>query len=205
MLLSSIGRSQLICSQSVDEDEPEWYVPAALLPEELAQVRDAVRSYMETSYDFEGKTPWEMVHSKKRSRKRRRRQRSASDSEEDDSTKVTKKEEKKKQEKQIYKSAQFIEDSDEELAGMEEFLKLEEARRAKAEREAADSLIPKEKEKQLEATKSPPPKAKEREATDSPPPPEQELEESRKRGRGEEVEVVASRIKRRMVVSSDSE
>lgn len=201
-LLFRLARFRLV---EQDEDEPEWYVPAALLPEELAQVRDAVRSYMETSYDFEGKTPWEMVHSKKRSRKRRRRQRSASDSEEDDSTKVTKKEEKKKQEKQIYKSAQFIEDSDEELAGMEEFLKLEEARRAKAEREAADSLIPKEKEKQLEATKSPPPKAKEREATDSPPPPEQELEESRKRGRGEEVEVVASRIKRRMVVSSDSE
>jgi replication fork protection complex subunit Tof1/Swi1 len=79
--------------------------------------------------------------SKKAKRRRRRRSPSlASDNEvvSDDET-LKKKKAKKTKEKEQYKSAQFIEDSDEEYGGIEAFLEKERAMREKAARIAAEA------------------------------------------------------------------
>ena len=107
--------------RGLDEEEPEWYVPAALLPAELEKVRRAILGYLDVPYDLEGRNVWDLVEKKRKrvTRRRRRKAESGSEGEEEEDEEAAerkkKKKERKKQEKQQYKSAQFIEDSDEEM------------------------------------------------------------------------------------------
>ena len=77
-----------------------------------------------------------------RKRRRRRRRSPSPDSDSDDAQpenepRRKKRKEKKKEEKEQYKSAQFIEDSDEEYGGMEAFLEKERIQREKMQLAAA--------------------------------------------------------------------
>jgi replication fork protection complex subunit Tof1/Swi1 len=89
---------------------------------------------LEKPIDLQGKKATQML-----SKKGRRRRVRAGDSEpegayedDDDEPRRKKTKEKKQKEQEQYKSAQFIEDSDEEYGNIEEFLELEKQRREKA-------------------------------------------------------------------------
>ncbi|KAF8961410.1 timeless protein-domain-containing protein [Flammula alnicola] len=117
-----------------DTDELEWYVPSAIAVAELQRTLNVINQFLETPFDLDGKKASELL-SKKR---RRRRRRSPSPDSDDgallsgDAPRKRKRKEKKKKEKEQYKSAQFIEDSDQEYGGMEAFLEKERAQREKA-------------------------------------------------------------------------
>ena len=90
-------------------------------------------------FELDGKKAIELL-SKKR---RRRRRRSPSPDADDDAVlsgdqpRIKKRVEKKKKEKEIYKSAQFIQDSDEEYGDMDAFLEKEKMQREKTNTAAA--------------------------------------------------------------------
>ena len=110
-----------------DADEFEWFVPSAILPDELRRSLNVINQFLETPLDLGGKKAKDLL-SKKTRRRRARRSPSNSDSDvEKDQSKQKK--EKRLKEKEIYKSAQFIEDSDEEYGDMEAFLEKEKALR----------------------------------------------------------------------------
>ncbi|KAF9266348.1 timeless-domain-containing protein [Marasmius fiardii PR-910] len=127
-----------------DEDELQWYVPKAILPADLQATYNVIVQYLETPFDLEGKKASEYL-----SKKRRRRRRVRTDSSEDEAVATDsgnesgkerrrKRKQKKKQEEQKYKSAQLIEDSDEEFnRNLEDFMAQEQARREKAATNAA--------------------------------------------------------------------
>lgn len=100
-----------------------------------------IDQFLETPFDLGGKKASQLLSKKARRRRRRRRSPSpASDSEDhlnDDPPK--RKKEKKNKEKEQYKSAQFIEDSDEEYGDIEAFLEKEKTMREKAARVAAEA------------------------------------------------------------------
>jgi replication fork protection complex subunit Tof1/Swi1 len=117
----------------VDADELEWYIPAAILVEELQRTLNVINQFLQAPINLDGKEASQLL-SKKR---RRRRRRSPSPASDDDATSADeprrkKRKEKKKKEKEMYKSAQFIEDSDVEYGDMEAFLEKEKAARERA-------------------------------------------------------------------------
>ena len=123
-----------------DADELEWYVPSGIAISELQRIHNVIKQFLETPIDLDGKKASQLL-SKKR---RRRRRRSPSPLPDDNDVSSgdeprRKKKEKKKKEKEQYKSAQFIEDSDEEYGGMDAFLEKEKAQREKASLAAAAS------------------------------------------------------------------
>ncbi|XP_006455122.1 hypothetical protein AGABI2DRAFT_75426 [Agaricus bisporus var. bisporus H97] len=109
-------------------DELQWYVPAAVLPADLEATLNVINQFMEKPIDLEGKKASSLLNKKRR---RRRRQRNESGEEEEEVQ--SKRKEKKKKEKEQYKSAQFIQDSDEEYGDMDTFLEKEKMVREKAE------------------------------------------------------------------------
>ena len=115
----------------------EWYVPSGIAISELQRIHTVIKQFLEEPIDLEGKRASQLL-SKKR---RRRRRRSPSVSEDEDvlsgDEPRRKKKEKKKKEKEQYKSAQFIEDIDEEYGGMDAFLEKEKVQREKASLAAA--------------------------------------------------------------------
>lgn len=117
----------------------EWYVPSGVAIAELQRIHNVIKQFLEVPIDLDGKKASQLL-SKKR-RRRRRRSPSVSD---DDAVlsgdePQRKKKEKKKKEKEQYKSAQFIEDSDEEYGDMDAFLEKEKVQREKASLAAAAS------------------------------------------------------------------
>ena len=118
----------------------EWYVPSGIAISELERIQRVIKQFLEAPIDLEGKKASQLL-SKKR---RRRRRRSPSPTSDDDAVLSgdeprRKKKEKKKKEKEQYKSAQFIEDSDEEYGNMDAFLEKEKVQREKASLAAAAS------------------------------------------------------------------
>ncbi|KDR76874.1 hypothetical protein GALMADRAFT_245966 [Galerina marginata CBS 339.88] len=117
-----------------DADELEWYVPSTIAVVELQRTLNVINQFLETPFDLQGKRASEFL-SKKR---RRRRRRSPSPGSEDgallsgDEPRRKKRKEKKTKEKEQYKSAQFIEDSDEEYGDMDAFLAKEKLQRERA-------------------------------------------------------------------------
>lgn len=113
----------------------EWYVPSGIAVAELQRTLNVINQFLETPFELDGKKAIELL-----SKKRRRRRRSPSpdsDSDNDavlsgDQPRMKKRSEKKKKEKEIYKSAQFIQDSDEEYGDMDAFLEKEKIQREKA-------------------------------------------------------------------------
>ncbi len=116
----------------IDEDELQWYIPATILPSDLQGMINVINQFLETPFELEGKKVSSLL-----SKKRRRRRRHTSSPEPEDNVLENdepgkKRKEKKKKEKEQYKSAQFIEDSDEEYGDMQTFLEKEETLRQKA-------------------------------------------------------------------------
>jgi replication fork protection complex subunit Tof1/Swi1 len=123
-----------------DADELEWYVPSGIAISELERIQRVIKQFLEVPIDLEGKKASQLL-SKKRRRRRRRSPSPASDDEAvlSGDEPRRKKKEKKKKEKEQYKSAQFIEDIDEEYGNMDVFLEKEKAQREKTSLAAAAS------------------------------------------------------------------
>jgi replication fork protection complex subunit Tof1/Swi1 len=98
-----------------------------------------IDQFLETPFDLGDKKVSQLLSKKARRRRRRRSPSPASDSEIVSDDEAPKKKEKKKKEKEQYKSAQFIEDSDEEYGDIEAFLEKEKAMREKTARIAAEA------------------------------------------------------------------
>jgi len=97
-----------------------------------------INQFLQTPLDLGGKKAKELLSKKARRRRRARRSPSTSDSDTDKDEPVQKKKrEKKQKEKETYKSAQFIEDSDEEYGDMDAFLEKEKQLREKTSAKAA--------------------------------------------------------------------
>ncbi|KAG6889904.1 hypothetical protein C0992_003697 [Termitomyces sp. T32_za158] len=125
-----------------DTEELEWYVPAGVVPADLRSTLTVIDQFLESPIDLQGKKASDLL-GKKRRRRRRRSPSPQSDSDDvlDDDGPRRKKKEKKKKEKQQYKSAQFIEDSDEEYGDIEAFLEKEKVMREKAQQAAEASGV----------------------------------------------------------------
>lgn len=113
-----------------DEEELQWYVPAAILPAELQNIITVITQFLETPFNLEGKKASQLISKKTRRRRRVKAPESDADEGDEDETRQRKKEKKKKEEVQ-YKSAQFIEDSDAEYGDLELFLEQEKKKREK--------------------------------------------------------------------------
>ena len=122
-----------------DADELEWYVPSGIAISELQRIHNVIKQFLEAPIGLDGKKASQLL-SKKR---RRRRRRSPSPVSDDDAVlsgdEPRRRKEKKKKEKEQYKSAQFIEDSDEEYGDMDAFLEKEKAQREKTSLAAASA------------------------------------------------------------------
>ncbi|KAF8558558.1 DUF757-domain-containing protein [Imleria badia] len=122
-----------------DAEELQWIVPAPIVPSVLRERLNVVDQFLKNPIDLEGKKASEMLSKKTRRRRRRRSPSLGSDVELPDDEPRRRKKEKKSKEEKKYKSAQFIEDSDEEYGDMEAFLEREKALREKTARAAAES------------------------------------------------------------------
>ncbi|KAG6918286.1 hypothetical protein DXG01_015378 [Tephrocybe rancida] len=126
----------------IDAAELEWYVPAGIAPSDLRSTLTVIDQFLANPIDLGGKKASELF-GKQRRRRRRRRSPSPESGDDavldDDEPRRRKKKEKKTKEKEQYKSAQFIEDSDEEYGDIEAFLEKEKAMREKAQEAAAAS------------------------------------------------------------------
>ncbi|EKM57133.1 uncharacterized protein PHACADRAFT_142335 [Phanerochaete carnosa HHB-10118-sp] len=101
----------------------EWYVPAAIVPEELQRSLALINQFLEKPIDLGDKSASALLQRDRRKRRRRRRPSptpEASDAE-DDEPRRRRREKKKKKETRLYKSAQFVEDSDVDEAEWERF------------------------------------------------------------------------------------
>ncbi|KAF9531181.1 timeless protein-domain-containing protein [Crepidotus variabilis] len=114
-----------------DADELEWYVPAAILVEELQRTLNVINQFLEMPFNLDGKKVSQLL-SKKRRRRRRRSPSPSCENDSDGEPKRSKRRERKKKEKEIYKSAQLIEDSDAEYGDMDTFLEKEKEARQRA-------------------------------------------------------------------------
>lgn len=122
----------------VDAEELQWVVPGSIVPSVLRERLKVVDQFHKDPIDLEGKKASEMLSRKTRRRRRRRSPSLGSDVELPDDEPRRRKKEKKKKEEKKYKSAQFIEDSDEEYGDMEAFLEKERVLREKTARAAVE-------------------------------------------------------------------
>lgn len=123
----------------IDAGELQWIVPASTVPSVLRERLNVVDQFLKNPIDLEGKKASEMLSKKTRRRRRRRSPSLGSDAELPDDEPRRHKKAKKRKEEKMYKSAQFIEDSDEEYGDMEAFLERERQLREKTALAAAES------------------------------------------------------------------
>ncbi|KAI5994503.1 timeless protein-domain-containing protein [Pisolithus albus] len=124
--------------EAEDAEELQWVVPAKIVPSALQSAHDVVDQYLRNPIDLEGKKAGELITKKARRRRRRRSVTPNTDVELPDDEPKRRKAKKKREEK-TYKSAQFIEDSDEECGDMEAFLEREKALRERTAKAAEES------------------------------------------------------------------
>ncbi|KAG9310160.1 timeless protein-domain-containing protein [Chiua virens] len=122
-----------------EAEELQWVVPASIVPAVLQERLNVVDQFLKNPIDLEGKKASELLSKKTRRRRVRRSLSLGSDAELLDDEPRPRRREKKKNEEKQYKSAQFIEDSDEEVGDMEAFLEREKVLREKTARAAAES------------------------------------------------------------------
>ncbi|KAG8216231.1 timeless protein-domain-containing protein [Butyriboletus roseoflavus] len=122
-----------------DAEELQWVVPTSIVPTVLRERLNVVDQFLKNPIDLEGKKASEMLSKKTRRRRRRRSPSLGSDVELPDDEPRRRKKAKKTKEEKMYKSAQFIEDSDEEYGDMEAFLEKEKVLREKTARAAVES------------------------------------------------------------------
>ncbi|KAJ7075414.1 timeless protein-domain-containing protein [Mycena belliarum] len=131
-----------------DASELQWQVGADVLPADLRRTLKVIDQFLETPFNLEGKTAGELL-----TKTRQRRARSPSPDSSSGGERAQKKKEKQeareareaervrkaKAKQQEYKSAQFIEDSDEEYGDIDAFLEREKEMRARVDREAQET------------------------------------------------------------------
>ncbi|KAG8943281.1 Topoisomerase 1-associated factor 1 [Tulasnella sp. 424] len=118
-----------------DADELEWYVPAAILPDDLQRSLDVIDQYVKEPLQLDGKKASELIAKRRKAKTNRRTRRRRGDGDEgsdvnvamgslptdDDGTesdepRARAKRKKKEKERLLYKSAELIVDSDAEIA-----------------------------------------------------------------------------------------
>lgn len=129
----------------IDAEELEWYIPATVLVSDLQQSLNVIEQFQKSPLDLGGKRPSELLRKKTR-RRTRRRAPSESDAEgsdgDEDEPRVKKRKERKKKETQVYKSAQFVQDSDEEFdKNIDAFFEKERQLRERAALTAANHAL----------------------------------------------------------------
>lgn len=124
--------AELKSRKHVDADELEWYIPAAILVEELQRTLNVINQFLQSPINLDVKQASQLLSKKRRRRRRRSPSPGSDDDASVDEPRREKRKEKKKKEKEIYKSAQFIEDSDVEYGDMEAFLEKEKVARERA-------------------------------------------------------------------------
>ena len=108
-----------------DTDELEWYIPAGIGLPDLRRALAVIEQFEKAPLDLGGKRAAQLLRKKRRSRRRQRPRRTSADSdsdsdadsseeEDDDNEDEPKRKKARAREREAYKSAQFIEDSDEE-------------------------------------------------------------------------------------------
>ncbi|KAI6163605.1 timeless protein-domain-containing protein [Pisolithus thermaeus] len=124
--------------EAEDAEELQWVVPAKIVPSMLQNGHDVVDQFLRNPIDLEGRKASELITKKTRRRRRRRSPTPNTDVElPDDEPK--RRQAKNKREEKTYKSAQFIEDSDEECGDMEAFLEREKTLRERTAKAAEES------------------------------------------------------------------
>jgi replication fork protection complex subunit Tof1/Swi1 len=100
-----------------DADELEWYIPAGINLPDLQLPLTVIEQFEKSPLDLNGKRASQLLQKRRRRRRRRRRQPSSSDSDPEggnSDSDAPRKAARKARERETYKSAQFIEDSEEE-------------------------------------------------------------------------------------------
>ncbi|KAJ7134228.1 timeless protein-domain-containing protein [Mycena epipterygia] len=131
-----------------DASELEWFVSADIPPADLQRTLKVIDQFLATPIDLEGKKASELLTKTRRTR-RARSPSPDSDGEPSDgeansdsdapSKKRKKRKEKERPKQQEYKSAQFIEDSDEEYGDIDAFLEREKEMRERTALAAAET------------------------------------------------------------------
>jgi replication fork protection complex subunit Tof1/Swi1 len=101
----------------VAAEELAWYIPASVIPEDLKTSLTVIEQYLEKPIDLSGKKASQMLAAVRKRRRRSRSKGSGSEAELSDEEEAEKKKrkERKRKEQANYKSAELIEDSDEEF------------------------------------------------------------------------------------------
>ena len=111
-----------LAHMAADAEELEWYVPAAIVPEELQRSLLLINQFLEKPIDLGDKGTSSLLQ---RNRPKRRRRHLPSPTPEpsgtEDDEPRRRRREKKKKETRLYKSAQFVEDSDVDEAEWDRF------------------------------------------------------------------------------------
>ena len=122
----------------LDADELEWYIPAGINLPDLQRSLTVIEQFEETPFDLQGNRASQLLIKKRRKRGRRRVTRTSSSEDEDTAPRQA----RKAREHQTYKSAQFIEDSDEEYGrDIDEFFTREAELRKRTALAAVDSAL----------------------------------------------------------------
>jgi len=129
---------------SPDADELEWYIPAGIVLSDLQRSLAVIEQFEKTPLDLNGKRASQLLIKKRRRRRRRRADsddEASGDNDEDDSDEP-RRARKKAREWETYKSAQFIEDSDEEYGrDIDEFFAREAELRQRTALAAVESSL----------------------------------------------------------------
>ncbi|KAI0251523.1 timeless protein-domain-containing protein [Lactifluus subvellereus] len=126
--------------QDEDADELEWYIPAGINLPDLQRSLTVIEQFEETPFDLQGNRASQLLVKKRRQRRRRRKARTSSDGDEDEDAAPCKA--RKAREHETYKSAQFIEDSDEEYGrDIDDFFVREAELRKRTALAAVDSAL----------------------------------------------------------------
>ncbi|KAI0265300.1 timeless protein-domain-containing protein [Gloeopeniophorella convolvens] len=126
--------------QDEDADELEWFIPAGTKLDALRQSLAVIEQFEKSPLDLQGKRAAQLLH--KRRRRRRRRAASPGSDADDSDMEAAPRRARKAREKETYKSAQFIEDSDEEFGrDIDDFFAREAALRERTALAAVDSAL----------------------------------------------------------------
>ncbi|KAH9007386.1 timeless-domain-containing protein [Lactarius deliciosus] len=134
-----------------DADELEWYIPAGIGLPDLRRALAVIEQFEKTPLDLGGKRASQLLRKKRRNRRRQRQRprHTSEDSEgsnssggEEDDAQPSKARTARAREREAYKSAQFIEDSDEEYGhDIDAFFVHEAALRERTALAAVDSAL----------------------------------------------------------------
>ncbi|KAF7338588.1 Topoisomerase 1-associated factor 1 [Mycena venus] len=128
--------------------ELEWFVSADIPPADLKRTLKVIDQFLATPIDLDGKKASDLLTKTRRTRRRSPSPDSDADesdagdnSDSDAPKKRKKRKEKEPPKKPEFKSAQFIEDSDEEYGDIDAFLEKEKEKREKIAREAEEKGV----------------------------------------------------------------